>query len=82
MGSLAGALVGSILIGLLQTLPLAFDVSLASLLNAHGATVNAGTPGWPLLRITLAQAAPVLPYLLLVLVLIARPRGLLGWRDN
>ena len=82
MGSLAGAFVASILIGLLQTLPLAVDGSLASLLNALGAGVDARTPGWPILRITLAQAAPILPYLLLVLMLIVRPHGLLGARDD
>ena len=45
-------------------------------------TVGTGTPGWPLLRITLAQAAPILPYLLLVLILIFRPKGLLGTREG
>jgi branched-chain amino acid transport system permease protein len=31
---------------------------------------------------TMAQVAPVLPYLLLVLILIFRPRGLMGTREN
>ena len=82
MGSLAGAFAGSLLIGLLQTVPVTIDASLATLANAMGAQVGPGTPGWPLLRITLAQAAPVLPYLLLVLMLIFRPRGLLGTREE
>jgi branched-chain amino acid transport system permease protein len=82
MGSLAGAFVGSILIGLLQTLPLTVDASLAMLLNRWGAGIGPQTLGWPLLRITLAQAAPILPYLLLVLILILRPRGLLGTREE
>jgi branched-chain amino acid transport system permease protein len=82
MGSLAGAFVGSILIGLLQTLPLTIDASLAMLLNRWGAGIGPQTLGWPLLRITLAQAAPILPYLLLVLILILRPRGLLGIREE
>ena len=30
----------------------------------------------------LAQAAPILPYLLLVLMLIFRPKGLLGTRES
>jgi len=34
------------------------------------------------LNVTLAQVAPILPYLLLVLVLIVRPRGLFGRRDE
>jgi len=82
MGSLAGAFVGSLLIGLLQTLPLTVDSSLAMLFNRWGATIGPQTFGWPLLRITLAQAAPILPYLLLVLILIFRPKGLLGTRED
>lgn len=81
MGSLSGAFVGSLLIGLLQTLPLTVDASLADLINRLGGQVGSQTPGWPLLRITLAQAAPILPYLLLVLILIFRPKGLLGTRE-
>jgi branched-chain amino acid transport system permease protein len=82
MGSLAGAFVASLLIGLMQTLPLTVDASLADALNRFGSHVGPQTPGWPLLRITLAQAAPILPYLLLVLILIFRPKGLLGTREG
>jgi branched-chain amino acid transport system permease protein len=32
--------------------------------------------------VTLAQVAPMLPFVLLVLVLVARPRGLLGLRET
>ena len=82
MGSLAGAFAASILIGLLQTLPLTVDASLADAVNRLGASVGPQTPGWPILRITLAQAAPILPYLMLVLMLIFRPKGLLGTREG
>jgi branched-chain amino acid transport system permease protein len=82
MGSLAGAFVGSLLIGLIQTVPLAVNGSIASVLTSLGLAVGPTTPGWPVWRITLAQAAPVLPYLLLVLILIFRPRGLLGTREG
>jgi branched-chain amino acid transport system permease protein len=82
MGSLAGAFVGSLVIGLLQTLPLTVDESLATLINGLGGSVGPQTFGWPLLRITLPQAAPILPYLLLVLILIFRPKGLLGTREG
>jgi branched-chain amino acid transport system permease protein len=36
----------------------------------------------PWLNITVAQTAPVMPYLLMVLILIFRPRGLLGTREG
>jgi branched-chain amino acid transport system permease protein len=34
------------------------------------------------LRLTVAQVAPILPYLFLVLILIFRPKGLLGTREE
>ena len=82
MGSLPGAFLGSIVVGLLQTLPLTLDASLATLANHFGAAVGPGHPAWPFMRITAAQAAPILPYLLLVLILIFRPKGLLGTREG
>ena len=33
-------------------------------------------------QVTIAQLAPVIPYLLLVLVLIFRPTGLMGTRET
>ncbi|MCH7343907.1 branched-chain amino acid ABC transporter permease [Pelomonas sp. CA6] len=82
VGSLAGAFVASILIGLLQTLPLAVDGSLITLLNRLGVAAGPQTPGYPLLKLSLAQVAPILPYLLMVLILIFRPKGLLGTRED
>jgi branched-chain amino acid transport system permease protein len=82
MGSLPGAFVGSLVIGLLQTLPLTVDRSLADLAAGVGLTLPADGMLPALARITLSQAAPVLPYLLLVLILIVRPRGLLGTREG
>ncbi|WP_435532079.1 branched-chain amino acid ABC transporter permease [Roseateles amylovorans] len=77
VGSLAGAFVASILIGLLQTLPLTVDASLAKVFQ-----LGPETFGYPLLKLTLAQVAPILPYLLMVLILIFRPKGLLGTRED
>jgi len=82
IGSLAGAFVGSIVVGLLQTLPLTVNGSLATFLTHMGFTVTASTPGYPLLRLTMAEVAPILPYLLMVLILIFRPKGLLGTRED
>ncbi|KPF61491.1 ABC transporter permease [beta proteobacterium AAP51] len=82
MGSLAGAFVASILIGLLQTLPLTVDKSLADAARALGWAVSEANFAYPILKITLAQSAPILPYLLLVLILIFRPKGLLGTREG
>ena len=81
LGSLSGALIASMLIGIVQTFAVAIDYSLADALRAVGVAVSSASPLHEVLSIKLATAAPVIPYLLLVLMLIARPRGLLGTRD-
>jgi branched-chain amino acid transport system permease protein len=37
---------------------------------------------WPIFGLTVSQVAPVLPYLLMVLLLIFRPKGLMGTREG
>ncbi|HEV8500537.1 MAG TPA: branched-chain amino acid ABC transporter permease [Casimicrobiaceae bacterium] len=81
LGSLPGALIASMLIGIVQTLAVAIDYSLADALRSVGVAVSSASPLHEVLSIKLATAAPVIPYLLLVLMLIVRPRGLLGTRD-
>ena len=82
MGSLAGAFVASLLIGIVQTFAVAFDYSFVTLFAKAGVALTPSTFGYPVLKLTIAQAAPVLPYLLLVLILIFRPRGLMGKRED
>ena len=81
LGSLSGALIASMLIGILQTFAVAVDYSLLDLFRTLGIMVSRGSPLYELFAIKLATAAPIVPYLLLVLMLIVRPRGLLGTRD-
>lgn len=82
MGSLAGAFLASLLIGVIQTFAVAIDQSMASGLQALGMTVTDQTFGYSLLKLTVSQVAPILPYLFLVLILIFRPKGLLGTRED
>ena len=82
MGSLAGAFLASLLIGIVQTFAVAMDQSLATLLQAVGVAVTDQTFGYELLKLTISQVAPILPYLFLVLILIFRPKGLLGTRED
>ena len=81
LGSLSGALVASMLIGILQTFAVAVDYSFLDVLRTAGVAVGRASPIYELLSIKLATAAPIVPYLMLVLMLIVRPRGLLGTRD-
>ena len=82
MGSLAGAFLASVLIGVLQTFAVALDWSLGGALRTLGVTLGPAAAGSTWMKLTLAQVAPILPYLFLVLILIFRPRGLLGTRDE
>ena len=82
MGSLAGAFLASLLIGLVQTFAVALDYSLVHALARIGVQITDQTFGWPVLKLTISQIAPILPYLFLVLILIFRPKGLLGTREG
>jgi branched-chain amino acid transport system permease protein len=82
MGSLAGAFVASLLIGIIQTFAVGSDASLLSLAQALHLTVAPGLVDFSLFKLTIAQVAPILPYLFLVLILIFRPKGLLGTREG
>jgi branched-chain amino acid transport system permease protein len=82
MGSLAGAFLASLIIGLVQTFAVALDYSMIHVLRTIGVAVTEQTFGYPLLKLTIAQVAPILPYLFLVLILIFRPKGLLGTRED
>jgi len=82
MGSLAGAFLASILIGVLQTFAVAVDQSLMDLMSVVGLTVTPETLGYSLWKLKLSQCAPILPFVFLVLTLIFRPKGLLGTREG
>ena len=82
LGSLSGAFLASILIGVLQTFAVAMDHSLVSLAQQWGLSLGPASLDNSYLKLTLAQVAPILPYLFLVLILIFRPRGLLGKREG
>lgn len=76
MGSLEGAFIASLLIGLLQTLAVSINTTFADIFGFIGLSETS-----ELGMITIASIAPIMPFLLLVLMLMLRPRGLLGERE-
>ena len=50
--------------------------------GGSGVTLTRASPLYEICAIKIAQAAPMIPYLLLVLMLIFRPKGLLGTRET
>ncbi|OWU85783.1 ABC transporter permease [Oceanicola sp. 22II-s10i] len=76
LGSLEGAFIAAMLIGLLQTSAVSVNASFADIFGFLGlsATSEVGS-------ITISSLAPMLPFLLLVLILIVKPTGLMGDRE-
>ena len=71
----------SLLIGLVQTFAVVLDVSFSDLLNVMGVNVLRGGIFDDIRHTTVAQIAPILPYLMLLIMLVVRPRGFFGSRD-
>ena len=82
LGSLAGCFIASLIMGFVQTFAVVLDVSPADLLARLGVAVTSATPLAEVLRVPLPRIGPLLPFLLMVLMLLVRPRGLLGTRDT
>jgi len=82
MGSLAGAFVASLLIGVIQTFAVGIDSSLMGAAGVVGLNITPETFGFALWKLKISQIAPILPYMFLVLILIFRPKGLLGTREG
>lgn len=77
MGSLLGAFIASLLIGLVQTFAVGFDVTLGEIFGIIGLPGDSEVGS-----ISIAQLAPMLPFLMLVLMLMVRPRGIMGARES
>jgi branched-chain amino acid transport system permease protein len=82
LGSLSGALLASLLIGLVQTFAVSINLSVADVLERVGVAPPTGGVLFDVWNVTVAQIAAIIPYLLLVLILIFRPTGLLGTREH
>ncbi|APV50186.1 branched-chain amino acid ABC transporter permease [Betaproteobacteria bacterium GR16-43] len=77
LGSLGGAMLASLLIGIVTSLAVGVDRSLADLLAVFGAGAWAQATGG-LLTLKLSSLAATLPFALMLLILLVRPSGLMG----
>jgi branched-chain amino acid transport system permease protein len=82
LGSLTGCFIASLLMGLIQTFAVVLDYSPADLLGQFGLTVTSATPFHEVLTVPLPRIGALLPFVLLVLILVFKPRGLMGTRDT
>ncbi len=81
LGSIWGAFVASLLIGLIQTVSISLDLPLGKALHDIGVSIEPNGALADLWNLTIARVAPTVPYLFLVLILAFRPRGLAGSRS-
>ena len=82
MGSLAGAFIASVAMGLIESFAVGSDKSLADLFAGFGAQLTPQSFGHAVWSVKISQIAAILPFLFLVLILIFRPKGLLGTRED
>jgi branched-chain amino acid transport system permease protein len=82
MGSLAGAFVASVGLGVIESFAVGSDRSLQDLFTFIGMTITPASFGYALWSVKISQVAAILPFLLLVLILIFRPKGLFGTREG
>ena len=80
MGSLAGAFIASLALGVIESFAIGSDRSLLDLFAWLNLSVTDQTFGYAVYSVKISQIAAILPFLLLVLILIFRPKGLLGTR--
>ncbi|MGH1352403.1 MAG: branched-chain amino acid ABC transporter permease [Methyloligellaceae bacterium] len=86
LGSLAGGFISALAIGLIVTAAKTFDGSIAHIISYTTDSLFAfkfAPDGFlfQALGVPFPQVAPLIPYLLLVLILIFRPMGLMGNRE-
>lgn len=78
LGSLGGAFIASLGIGIIQVLFAGFNYSLSDFLLYLGANV----PNEGIWNMAISQTSEMIPFLLMVLILIFRPKGLMGVRET
>jgi len=82
LGSLTGCFISAIVMGLVTTFAVVIDTSIADLLRPLGISIAADDLLGEILTVPLARIGALLPLLMMVLILLFRPRGLMGTRDT
>jgi len=77
LGSLEGAMIASLLIGLISSFSVGIDARLATLFGLFGAREWAESVGG-LMTVKISSLAATLPFLLMLVVLLVKPSGLKG----
>src|ERR1700757_641751 len=82
LGSLMGCFVASILMGMIMTFAVVINVSLLDLLKPFGVQFAGDNLFTEFMTVPVARIGALLPFLLMISILMVRPRGLMGTRDT
>ena len=82
LGSLAGCFIASIIIGMVTTFAVVIDLSFADLVKPLGIDLGFDNLLGEFLTVPVARIGALLPFAMMVLILLFRPRGLMGTRDT
>ena len=82
LGSLAGCFIASILMGLIMTFAVVINYSLLDLLKPLGISVAGDNLFTEILAVPVARIGALLPFAMMIVILLFRPRGLMGTRDT
>ncbi|MSP02474.1 MAG: branched-chain amino acid ABC transporter permease [Acetobacteraceae bacterium] len=82
LGSLMGCFIASIIMGMIQTFSVIIDGSIADLVKGFGVSIPSDNLLGEILNVPGSRVGPLLPYALMILMLLVRPRGLMGNRDT
>ena len=82
LGSLSGCFIASIVMGMIQTIAVVINYSLNDLIKPLGLSISADNLLGEILTVPVARIGALLPFAMMILILLFRPRGLLGTRDT
>ena len=82
LGSLAGCFIASIIMGMVQTLAVVVDYSISDVLKPLGMAFAPDNLLGEILTVPVARIGALLPFAMMILILLFRPRGLMGTRDT
>jgi branched-chain amino acid transport system permease protein len=82
LGSLAGCFIASILMGLIMTFAVVINYSMLDLLRPLGVSVTGDNLFTEILSVPVARIGALLPFVMMIVILLFRPRGLMGTRDT
>jgi branched-chain amino acid transport system permease protein len=82
LGSLAGCFIASILMGLIMTFAVVINYSILDLLKPLGIVVTGDNLFTEILAVPVARIGALLPFAMMIVILLFRPRGLMGTRDT